>query len=252
MRFWADGDRLHYSAPQGVITPVLRTELTERKADILSFLHQAQLAAASPFSPIMPVSRGSDLPLSYAQQRLWFLDQLQPGSAVYNTSAAFRLKGLLKTAALEQSLREIVRRHEIFRTTFPAVDGRPVQVISPDVDVKLRAMDLQMLPEPQREVETQRRVAQEAEYPFDLAQGPLMRAVLLRLAVEEHVLLLTMHHIVSDGWSRGVFQRELGVLYDAFTTGKPSALPELSIQYADFACWQQLWLQGEVLDTQLA
>jgi aspartate racemase len=252
VRLWADGDRLRYSAPQGILTPVLCTELAERKADILSFLRQAHLPASSTLPPILPIPRGQDLPLSFAQQRLWFLEQLQPGSAAYTMSAALRLKGLLNTTALEQSLCEIVRRHEIFRTTFSAVDGRPVQVISSVMDVKLRRVELQALPESERESETQQWSTQEAQRPFDLAQGLLMRAVLLHLAAEEHVLLLTMHHIIFDGWSKGVFWRELTVLYDAFTAGKPSPLPELSIQYADFAHWQQQWLQGEVLETQLA
>jgi amino acid adenylation domain-containing protein len=251
VRLWVDGDRLHYSAPKEILTPVLRAELTERKADILSFLQQAQLAVYSTLPPLLPILRGRDLPLSFAQQRLWFLDQLQAGGAAYNMCTAFHLKGLLNTTALEHSLRDIARRHEIFRTTFPTIDGQPVQVISADVDVKLQGVDLQVLLEPEREAETQRRASQEAQRPFDLVQGPLMRVVLLHLATEEHVILLTMHHIVSDGWSQGVFWRELAELYNVFTTGKLSSLPELSIQYADFVSWQQQWLQGEILDTHL-
>jgi acyl carrier protein len=190
-------------------------------------------------------------PVSFAQQRLWFLDQFEPGSAVYNIPAAVRITGLLNVAALEQSLNETVQRHEALRTTFSAVQGEPMQVINPTLRLTLAVTDLQQLPEAKREAEAQRLAGQEARRPFDLSQGPLLRATLLRLDEKDHVLLLTMHHIVSDGWSMGVLFREVSVLYEAFTTGGPSPLPELPIQYADFAVWQRQWLQGEVLEKQL-
>lgn len=201
--------------------------------------------------PIERVSRQVELPLSFAQQRLWFLHQLDPGSSAYNGPAAVLLQGSLNVAALEQSINEIVRRHEALRTCFPVVEGRPVQKIVSALSVSLPVVDLQDLPETKREAEVQRLGRSNTQQPFDLAQAPLLRLTLLRLSTQEHVLLLTMHHIISDAWSAGVFIREVAALYEAFSTGKLLPLPELPIQYADFAVWQQQWLQGEVLDTQL-
>jgi hypothetical protein len=200
---------------------------------------------------IPPTDKTKSVPLSFAQQRLWFLDQFEPGSAVYNIPAAVRLTGLLDVTALEQSLNEIVQRHEALRTTFSAVQGEPMQVITPTLTLTLVVTDLQEFPEAEWEAEARRLATQEARRPFDLSQGPLLRATLLRLGERDHVLLLTMHHIVSDGWSMSILFRELSVLYEAFSTGRPSPLPELAIQYADFAVWQRQWLQGEVLEEQL-
>ena len=202
--------------------------------------------------PILPVPRNGDLALSFAQQRLWFFDQLEPGLSAYNTPAAVRLKGPLNLAALDQSLNEIVQRHESLRTTFGKVEGRPTQVIAPALTIKLPIVDLRNLPASEREIEVQRLVTAEAQRPFDLSKGPLIRCTVLRLGDEEHVGLLTMHHIVSDGWSTGILVRELATLYVAFCAGGSSPLPALPIQYADFAHWQRQWLQGEVLETQIA
>ena len=201
--------------------------------------------------PILPIPRDGDLPLSFAQQRLWFIDQLEPGNSVYNFPAAIHLQGPLNVMALEQSVNEIVRRHEALRTTFTTVDGRPAQVIAPKLIVRPTVVNLQELPESEREAEVRRLAIEEAQRPFYLARGPLLRVTLLRLAEEEHVGLLTMHHTVSDGWSTGILIREMAVLYEAFSSGRSSPLPELPVQYADFAHWQRQWLQGEVLDTQL-
>src|SRR5262249_11377373 len=161
------------------------------------------------------------LPLSFAQQRLWFLDQWQPGTALYNVPAAVRLTGPLDVAALERSLTEIIRRHEALRTSFPAEHGQPNQVIAPDLPCELPLTDLSDMPALEREPELQRRAAEEARRSFDLAHGPLVRASLLRLDREEHVVLLVMHHIVSDGWSLGVVLREMTALYQAFAEGEP-------------------------------
>jgi amino acid adenylation domain-containing protein len=191
-------------------------------------------------------------PTSYAQQRLWFLDQLTPGNPFYNVPAITSVREPLDLSALERSLNEIVRRHETLRTTFMAVDGQPLQVIAPTLEVLLPVMDLRPLPATDRETEARRLAAEEAERPFDLAQGPLLRTTLLRLDEQENLLLVTMHHIISDGWSQRVFLRELTTLYAAFLTEKASPLEELPIQYADYAVWQRQWLQGEVLHTQLA
>ena len=202
-------------------------------------------------APIQPASRDKELPLSFAQERLWFLDQLEPGNPFYNTPLALRLRGPLDTDALERSLNEVVRRHEALRTTFATADGQPVQLIAPSLTILLPVLDLRPLAEVERSAEVKRLADEEAQRVFDLARGPLLRATLLRLGQEEHVILLTMHHIISDGWSMGVLIRELSSLYDAFSRGMPSPLPELAIQYADFAAWQRQWFQGEVLETQL-
>ncbi len=191
-------------------------------------------------------------PVSFAQQRLWFLEQLVPGNPFYNVPTAVRLTGPLNIAALEQTFNEIVRRHEALRTSFKLVESQLVQALAPRLNILLPVVDLQRLPAAEREIEVLRLTTQEAQRPFDLTQGPLLRVQLLQLGQTEHVLLLTMHHIVSDGWSIGVLIRELGVLYTAFATDQPSSLAELPIQYADFAHWQRQWLQGEVLSTQLA
>lgn len=200
----------------------------------------------------IPRTEGREsVPLSFSQQRLWFLDQLEPGSAAYNVPLALRMTGNMNVATLEQSLGEILRRHEVLRTTFVIEDERPVQRIAPAGVFTLPLVDLSGMPDEQREANTKECVNEEAGRPFDLAAGPLLRATLLRLKQDEHVLLVTMHHIVCDGWSMGILYRELSVLYEAFSKGKPSPLPELPIQYADFAVWQRQWLQGQNLEKQL-
>jgi len=201
---------------------------------------------------IQPVPRDGNLPLSFAQQRLWFLNQLAPDSPFYNIPAAVRLRGSLNVAALESSVNAVVQRHESLRTTFTTADGQPVQVIAPTSTLTLSVVNLQNLPETEREQEVQHFATEEAQRPFALDTGPLLRVTLLQVSEAEHVLLFTMHHIISDGWSMGVLVQEIGTLYEAFCVGKSSPLPELPIQYADFAVWQRQWLQGEVLDTQLA
>jgi amino acid adenylation domain-containing protein len=201
--------------------------------------------------PLRPVPRDRAISLSYPQRRLWFLEQLKFSRHAYHLLEVLRLRGPLQAAALEQSLQEMTWRHEVFRTTFVNTGEQPLQVIGPKTTFPLPVIDLRGLPESKREVQVRTLAQTEVRRPFDLAQGPLIRATLVRLSHVEHVLLLAMHHIVSDGWSHDVFWRELGVLYESFTAGKPSPLPALSIQYMDFTHWQQQWLQGEILDTQL-
>src|SRR6185312_6727786 len=190
-------------------------------------------------------------PSSFAQQRLWFLDQLEPGGAVYNVPAAVRLEGPLNVKALEQTLSEVVRRHEVLRTTFEVGQGEPVQVIGKAEAVGLPLIDLSQWPESEREAEAERLAREEAQRPFDLRLGPLLRARLVRLSESEHLLLFTMHHIISDGWSVGLLLREVTRLYEAYAQGESSPLSELGIQYADYAVWQREWLQGAVLEEQL-
>ncbi|MFL6286495.1 MAG: amino acid adenylation domain-containing protein, partial [Pyrinomonadaceae bacterium] len=201
---------------------------------------------------ITGAERGGELPASYAQQRLWLIEQLEPGSAAYNVPSAARLRGRLDTEALAGALREIVRRHESLRTRFTSVDGRPVQVIEQGVELEVPTVDLTAMSEEEREERAKELAREEARRPFDLSCAPLIRATLLRLSDEEHVLLLTMHHIVSDGWSMGVLVRELRSLYEAFAGGQGSPLAELHIQYADYAVWQREWLEGGELDRQLS
>src|SRR5581483_11981764 len=190
-------------------------------------------------------------PLSFAQQRLWFLDQWEAESPLYNTFHAMSLKGHLDVKALEESLNEIVRRHEILRTTFLSVEGQPIQVIAKAATLLLPLIDLQSLPVIEREEEAQRLMRQDARCIFDLEKGPLLRVRLLRLGEAEQVLLLSMHHIISDGWSLGVFFQELSALYTAVLRDQPWSLADLSLQYADYALWQRHWLQAEVLEQQL-
>jgi len=203
---------------------------------------------------VPPVRRREDggaAPLSFAQQRLWFLDQLEPSSAFYNIPIAVRLRGALDIAALELTLSELNSRHEILRTTFKIVDEQPVQVIGAAEQARLPVLDLCGLPEERREPEVRRLIEAEASRPFDLAVGPLVRAQLLKLSEQEHVLLFTMHHIISDGWSMGVLIKEVAALYNAYSQGQQSPLAELPVQYADYAVWQRAWLQGDALENQL-
>jgi amino acid adenylation domain-containing protein len=195
---------------------------------------------------------GSPLPLSFAQERLWFLDRLGASTTAYNVPAAVRLAGALDAPVLQRAFAAVVRRHEALRTTFGESDGVPFQVIAAEPDVPLPLVDLAALPAAARQREALRLATAEAGRPFDLGRGPLFRTLLFRLAPPEHVLTVTLHHIVSDGWSTGVLIREMAALYEAFAAGRPSPLPELPIQYVDYAAWQRRRLRGEALDKELA
>jgi amino acid adenylation domain-containing protein/non-ribosomal peptide synthase protein (TIGR01720 family) len=201
-----------------------------------------------------PISRvGSNpAPLSFAQERLWFLQQLDPAGSHYNLPVALRLAGPLNVAALEQALAEIVRRHEALRTCFVMSDENPVQLISPPQDLSLPLLSLENIPEPDRNHHVHRTIREIADQPFDLTRAPLMRLAVLRLRKDEHVFVVVMHHIVSDAWSMRLFARELAALYQGCCNDRQASLPDLPIQYGDFALWQRQWLQGEILDAQLA
>jgi amino acid adenylation domain-containing protein len=231
---------------------VFENQTIESLATRIEALRAASGRQAALLPPIPRAPRNGNPPVSFAQQRLWFLDQLSPGSSAYNIPQAFRLRGELNRPALERAIGEIVRRHEVLRSVFAYEDDRPVQVILPPASFTLPLSDLSATPVASREGELRRLAREEAFQPFDLKKGPLMRASLLRLGPSEHVLLLTLHHIVSDGWSMSVMARELSQLYGAFSNGLPMPLSELPVQYADFAIWQRNWLQGEQLDRQLA
>jgi len=198
------------------------------------------------------MSKSFIFPASFAQQRLWFLEQLDPGKSVYHMLYVVRFDTRVDVAALEQSLNEVVRRHESLRTSFATVDGQPMQVVAKEIRIEIPVVDLSELSPDERELEAQRWSQREAEQPFDLAVGPLLRARLLRFADDEQVLLICVHHIVSDGWSMRVLFRELSMFYEAFSAKRSLTLPELSIQYADYAAWQREWLRGEELEAQVS
>ncbi|HZE68262.1 MAG TPA: amino acid adenylation domain-containing protein [Pyrinomonadaceae bacterium] len=212
--------------------------LKERRA-LLSRLFREERDSAETF------------PVSFAQQRLWFLAQLEPNNHSYNVPQTLRLKGVLNFNALEQTINAIIARHESLRTTFKAIDGQPVQIVSGAHEIKLLFADLKGLPEAEREGEARQLAIAEARRPFDLSRDHPLRAVLVRIEDDDHWLLLTMHHIVSDGWSMGILRRELSSIYEAIATNQRIDLSELPVQYADFAEWQREWLQGKVLEEQL-
>ncbi|MEO5727675.1 MAG: condensation domain-containing protein, partial [Byssovorax sp.] len=202
--------------------------------------------------PLVRAPREGVIALSFAQERLWFLDQLEPGLPSYVMASAVRLEGPLDAGALERALYVIVARHEILRTTFTTAAGKPAQIIHTSMDLGFSVADLSALSAAEGDAAVEREIAIEARRPFDLAHGPILRARALRLAEDRHVLLFAVHHIASDAWSSGVFVRELGALYRAFVSGTPSPLTELPIQYADYAAWQRRWLADTALDQQLA
>ncbi|MBK8452744.1 MAG: amino acid adenylation domain-containing protein [Thiofilum sp.] len=258
IRVWVEGERLRFSLPkaQESYREPLKAELSTHKVALMVFL-QSQQSPMLDKAILQPVDRNQELPLSFAQQRLWFLAQFDAQSTPYNESAGLMLIGELNVAALEQSLSELVRRHETLRTNFPQNNGIPFQCINPPGAITLPIVDLRGLSEAEQLATQQRMAAEDSQRPFDLAQDLLLRFQLLRRSDTTegkpcYVLLSTMHHIISDMWSMSVFTRELSTLYQAYASGKPSPLPELTIQYADFAYWQRQWLTGEVLDRQLS
>jgi amino acid adenylation domain-containing protein len=222
-------------------------------AKLAETVQAAQTEPGTRTPPIVPVERPEEgLPLSFAQERLWFLDRLIPDNPVYHVPLVTRLRGRLLWPVLAASLNEIARRHEVMRTTFTCVDDLPRQVAAPELRLDPPVVDLSALPAARREGVARRLLDVEMARPFDLARGPLVRALLVRLDLEEHLTLVNLHHIVADGWSLGVLVQELGALYRAFAASQPSPLPPLPVQYADYAVWQRQWLQGERLEEQIA
>jgi amino acid adenylation domain-containing protein len=231
----------------GVEVPL--KELFERPV-LADFARGLQTAARAEATDIVPVERSGPLPLSFAQQRLWFLEQMGNLGGTYHIPMRLRLRGGLDRGALVRSLDRIVARHEALRTSFPTVDGEPVQRIAPVEESGFRLVEHDLHAVPDAEDGLRRLVQDEASARFDLAHGPLVRGRLVRMAPDDHVLLVTMHHIVSDGWSMGVLHRELGALYAAFARGEPDPLPPLPVQYADYAVWHRRWVEGPVLEAQ--
>ncbi|HJT56497.1 MAG TPA: amino acid adenylation domain-containing protein [Ktedonobacteraceae bacterium] len=260
IELWVEDDRLRYSSPKGVLTPDLHAELVANKVEIITRLRQTNnKSVPQTWQSLLPPSlsrqddrpRDGDWPLSFAQQRLWFLDQLEPGNPFYTIATSVNLSGPLHTDVLLRSLNEIVRRHDILRTRFTVMSGEPLQHIALAMELPVPVVDLSSLAPAQQEVEIDSLNGAETARPFDLSWGPLIRAILLTLSATEHVLLLNLHHIVCDGWSLSLLLRELSALYAAFASGKPSPLPELTLQYTDFARWQREWLQDALLDRRL-
>jgi amino acid adenylation domain-containing protein/non-ribosomal peptide synthase protein (TIGR01720 family) len=254
VRLWVQDGKLRYRSQREALPESLKAKLVELKPELLRILADAQPvdAGAQAAIPRAPEdARRDGLPLSFSQQRLWFLDQFEGPSPTYNMPLALELHGVLDLLALRRSFEEIVRRHEALRTRIVERRGTPVQVIDQPGGFSLRVVDLAGLAAPARTGLARTLLLQEARATFDLARGPLLRVSLLRLAPREHVLAATMHHIVSDGWSLGVLVRELTVLYEAYGRGAPSPLPELEVQYPDYAWWQRHTLGSDVLERQL-
>jgi hypothetical protein len=232
-------------------------DLTPKKRELLELLlkekkQKAELAPEK--TTVAPISRRtvfSPAPVSFAQQRLWFIDQLTPGTPAFNIPAAVRLKGKLNISLLHKAFDEIIQRHETLRTSFASQQGTPVQVIAPSVKLEIPVVDLRAMPEAERMNEVQKIVTQECQQPFDLAQAPLVRVTLALLDNTDQVLIMMMHHIIGDVWSVRLVMKELARLYEAFSTSQSPTLPHLPIQYADYALWQREWLQGPALEAEL-
>ncbi len=238
--------KLHVNAPQGVLTPELRTDLANRKGELLAFLQQ-QLT----LQPIRRADHQGAAPLSSAQQRLWFLAQLQTTGTTYHLATLLQLTGELRIDALEASLRAVVARHEILRTTYAVVDGLPVQCVGTDTPVTIAQVDLAAVPADQRQEQVFARTAAEQARHFDLATGPLWRFLLFRLDTDHYLLAIIMHHLITDEWSTNVLVREISHFYTGFVTGAPTPLPPLLIQYADYATWQREQLTSAPWQAQL-
>ncbi len=222
--------------------------LTPARRELLSLRLKSKGVKAEFTATILRRRDSGPCPLSFAQERIWFFEQLESGTASYNVPAAMRVKGALDIGALQRSLSEVLRRHEALRTAFEFVDGKPLQRISPASTLPLPLFDLRYVLLEEREARAASLLENEVRRPFDLTVGPLLRCALVRLEEDEHLAQLTLHHIASDGWSRHILVKELSALYEAFAQCRPSPLPELPMQYADFAVWQREWLQGETLE----
>ncbi|HEV7369469.1 condensation domain-containing protein, partial [Arenibaculum sp.] len=249
VQLWRDGEALRFRSPSGALSPAERERLSEHRDDILALL---DAASGAPLTPLAAAPRGDRPPLSFAQQRLWFLSRMGARvSEAYHIPRGFRLRGRLDETALRKGLDRLVMRHEALRTRFEEVDGEPFQHVDAGGEgFVLTRHDLSSAADPEAALDAA--MAAEAALPFDLERGPPIRGRLIRLAADDHVLLVTMHHIVSDGWSMGVMARELSVLYRAYAEGGEDLLEPLAVQYADYAAWQRRWLAGDALERQAA
>lgn len=250
VRIRLEGDRIHCDAPSGVMAPELMKELQEHKDQIIEFLKKDVGTTEHDFV-IPTISREIEIPLSFAQESLWFLDQVTPHSASYNIPVKLRISGKIDENALRRSVNEIVRRHEILRTCFKTVAGRPIQTIGPPPTLPIPLVDLSSIPEELGEEQADRLCREQAECPFRLDRDLMLRVTLFKLENEKYILFLNFHHIACDAWSVGTLLSELATLYDTYSKGNPSPLQELPVQYADYASWQRNRLTGTVLEHQL-
>ena len=255
VQFWLETKdnnevKLRFNATEEILTDELISQLKELKPQIIEFLQSTNTGSKSSKANIRKCDRTKPLPLSFAQQRLWFMEQLQPGTN-YNIPTGVKLQGNLKLDILEQSLNEIIRRHEVLRTNFKTESGQPQQIINPERKINLIIHDLENLTIAEQEAQILELSRQETTQAFNLEKDLLLRVTVIRIKPQEHIVLLVMHHIISDGWSMDIVVRELITLYKAYCAGEESPFPELDLQYADFASWQREWLQGEVLEQQL-
>ncbi|WGV25108.1 non-ribosomal peptide synthetase [Halotia branconii] len=251
VKLWVDGEQLRVNAPKGILTAETRDLLAKNKAELILLLHNKNKISTHTDSPLIKCDRTQNLPLSFAQERLWLLNQLEPDNPFYNEQLALKLHGQLNITALEQSLNQIITRHEALRTNFRTINDQPVQVIADNLTLNILVLDLTDLPEGERAIATQQLAIEETTKPFDLANSPLIRVSVLKLTDIENILLITIHHIIIDGWSMDLLMRELATIYSAICHNSSPELPVLPIQYADFAVWQRKWLQTEVLQKQL-
>ena len=231
IKLWLEEEKLKYQAPQGAMTPEIKQEIGTRKPEILAFLRSATTPSKPVESVIDPVARTEELPLSFAQQRMWFLYQMDQQNSAYNEALTIRLTGRLNIDILEQTINAIIQRHESLRTTFPMVEGKPIQKIAPSLKIKLLVVNLKDIPQEQID----KQIIKELQKPFDLTQAPLLRCTLFDLGYENYILVNVFHHIIIDGWSKGILFKELSEFYQAFLSNSTVDLPELPIQYADFA-----------------
>ena len=251
IRVALEGDNLRLRAVPGALTSALKAELSQRKPEIVKLLRQLPGGSLEK-PPMRPAPRTGHIPLTFAQQRLWFLDQFHPGLPAYNICDINQIRHEIDVPALQRTFTELVRRHEILRTSFPAVEGVPLQHIAPPAEFPLSVVDLSALTEQERMLEVRRLATAEVRKPFDLARGPLFRAGLLRLGPGRYMSLVSIHHIICDDWSMKLLDQELETLYDSYRAGHESPLAQLPIQWADFACWQHQWLCGPVLDAHVS
>jgi len=251
--FYLKDSNLVLRARKDALSSELKEQIRQHKAQIIQYLEgTADKRRRLVLPPVLPASRAQALPLSFAQQRLWFIDQLGDGSAQYNVSGRFLLQGMFQEDAFKAALRRVLDRHEVLRTRFVEQDGEARQVIASEYELPFTRHDLSALPEASKAAEVQRLMREEATRPFDLGADLMLRVQRLQLSEDVHLILYTLHHIASDAWSRVILQRELSVLYAAYCKGEPDPLPPLTIQYADYAVWQRQWLEGEVLEQALS
>ncbi|MCW8997962.1 MAG: condensation domain-containing protein, partial [Kangiellaceae bacterium] len=254
IKLWQENGQLKFKAPKGALTQDIRSELIEKKSEIIEFLKEVSVINSIP--PIKPYDRAEfeRIPLSYSQEWFWFMNQLDPESSGYNSLAAVTLSGDFNSELLEQALNIIIERHEILRTVFPSENGVAQQVVLDQLKISLDLYDLSGVESRQvRDTEARDLCQKESHHIFDLESGPLLRAIVIRLSQDEHIFLINMHHIISDAWSIGIMQKEYSYILDCLSQSKPPRLPPLAIQYADYSIWQRDWLEhGGVLEQQLS